>query len=162
MPILVIGPNHGPRIDVVQLATRAVAQLVARFALVPKVLGSNPAFSTKHMTCLSSLPVDGLNKAKTLVQLAVRSLSLLTVAVYLQMPLARKADVTLHALGILNLKLKHNLQIFKHQILQIYHKYSNIHWCITIFGCDFSLESIRKLDDSSFRYMTAVIFKKLI
>jgi hypothetical protein len=29
-------------------------QLVARSALVPKVLGSNPAFSTTHMTCLFS------------------------------------------------------------------------------------------------------------
>ncbi len=41
-------------IDVVHYATGAVAQLVARSAPVPKVLGSNPAFSTTHMTCLFS------------------------------------------------------------------------------------------------------------
>ncbi len=41
-------------VHVVQSATGAVAQLVARSAQVPKVLGSNPAFSTTHMTCLFS------------------------------------------------------------------------------------------------------------
>ncbi len=35
--------------------TGAVAQLIARSASVPKVLGSNPAFSTTHMTCLFSV-----------------------------------------------------------------------------------------------------------
>ncbi len=35
-------------------STGAVAQLVARSAPVPKVLGLNPAFSTTHMTCLFS------------------------------------------------------------------------------------------------------------
>ncbi len=34
-----------------------VAQLATRFAPMPKVLGSNPAFTTKHNTCLCSLPV---------------------------------------------------------------------------------------------------------
>ncbi len=32
--------------------TGRVAQWSQRSALVPKVLGSNPAFSTKHVTCL--------------------------------------------------------------------------------------------------------------
>ncbi len=34
------------------MTTRRVAQWSHRSALVPKVLGSNPAFSTKHVTCL--------------------------------------------------------------------------------------------------------------
>ena len=40
---------HGMGID----ATGLVAQLAERRAWYPKVLGSNPTFSTKHITCLS-------------------------------------------------------------------------------------------------------------
>ncbi len=51
------------RLIVSKINTGAAAQLVAHSSPMPKVLGLNPAFSTKHMTC--SLPVGGLNKAKT-------------------------------------------------------------------------------------------------
>ncbi len=40
-----------------------VAQWSWRSALVPKVLGSNPAFSTKHVTCLFMV----VNEAKSFV-----------------------------------------------------------------------------------------------
>jgi hypothetical protein len=34
---------------------------------------------------------------------------------------------------MLNLRLKHELQIFKRRFHEIYHKYFSKHWCITIF-----------------------------
>ena len=62
-PEMILGLEHPPaeltftvptaHMILIQTCTGLVAQLAERRAWYPKVLGSNPTFSTKNITCLS-------------------------------------------------------------------------------------------------------------